>query len=157
MPLAKEIVHERILQAFHGVTLGNGVGIFEADAVDDYADDATRRAYREKDEKEDWKRIPLKNLREDVLCFGDAEGMRFHLPAFMIATLDYGGGCSWVSWLRGTRNPSERDNFVLLSDEQREALREFLLFIRDDPRFEPDRELIEAALSGPWKSDHSRS
>lgn len=148
MPLTKEVVCEKIRQAFQGVRLGNGIGLFEADGVDEYADDATLKAYREKDEKDDWQHIPLDHLRGEGICFTDAEGMRFHLPAFMVAAVQHGRGFSPVFMLE---KDSARDLFVLLSAEQREAVREFLLFIKDDPKHDLDRMEIERALSGPWK------
>jgi hypothetical protein len=41
MPFTKESVSSKVRQAFQGVTLGKGVGLFEADGIDDYADDTT--------------------------------------------------------------------------------------------------------------------
>jgi hypothetical protein len=148
MPLTKEAICEKIRRAFQGVKLGDGIGLFEADGVDEYADEATRKAYRERDEKEDWQRIPRENLRGEGICFTDAEGMRFHLPAFMVAAVQYGRDFSPVFMLE---NDSAQDLFVLLSPEQREAVREFLLFVKDDPEHSFDRPEIEHALSGPWK------
>jgi hypothetical protein len=145
MALTKEALCERIRRAFHGVTLGNGIGLSEADGVDEYADEATLKAYREKDEKENWERIPRANLRGEGLCFTDAEGMRFHLPAYMIAALECDRSFSPVSILK-----DDSDRFSLFSSAQKEAVREFLLFIRDDPAHAHDRPDIETALSGPW-------
>jgi hypothetical protein len=148
MPLPKEAVCEKIRGAFQGVRLGNGIGLSEADGVDEYADAGTLEAYRERDEKEDWQRIPLDHLHGEGICFTDAQGMRFHLPAFMIAAVQHGRGFSPVFMLE---KDTAQDLFVLLSPEQREAVREFLLFIKDDPKHDLDRLEIERALSGPWK------
>ena len=51
---AERRVAELVHSAFDGVTLGDGVGLFEGQGLDDYADAATRARYRAKDEKEDW-------------------------------------------------------------------------------------------------------
>jgi hypothetical protein len=51
-----------ITNAFAGVTLEDGVGLKEADAIDDYADNATRQQYRQEDEKYDWSAIPPEKL-----------------------------------------------------------------------------------------------
>ena len=51
-----------ISSAFKGVSLGNGIGLTEAQGLDDYADAATCAAYREKDEKDDWERITSDEL-----------------------------------------------------------------------------------------------
>jgi hypothetical protein len=85
MALTKQEVASHIREAFHGVTLGNGIGLLEGQGLDDYEDEATRKAYRERDEKHDWERIPVEALNrcQSSLSFFDAEGMRFHLPAFI--------------------------------------------------------------------------
>src|SRR5207244_3912767 len=51
-----------IREAFAGVKLGNGVGLHETRARDDYVDEATCAAVRAGDEKEDWERIPVEEL-----------------------------------------------------------------------------------------------
>ena len=156
MPLTRQEVADRIRKAFNGVTLGGGVGLLEGQALDDYADEATRKAVRERDEKDNWECIPVETLNscESSLCFFDAEGMRFHLPAFLIVVL--------AGEERGIISPvpalTRLDDFamsklVALSKEQREAVREFLLFIRDAPDYDFDRPYIERALSNYWTSD----
>lgn len=78
-----------ISEAFAGVRLGKGVGLEEGQAIDGYADEETRARYRARDEKEDWSRIPAKRLIDwsSSLSFFDPAGMRFHLPAFLMADL----------------------------------------------------------------------
>lgn len=46
-----------IQDAFAGFKLGNGVGLMQAQGLDDYADSATCASYRASDEKDDWRRI----------------------------------------------------------------------------------------------------
>lgn len=75
--------------AFHGVTLGDGIGLWESDGIDDYCGSEELRDRRAKDEKLDWRRIPVDDL---IHCnaapsFLDARGLYFHLPAFMTAEL----------------------------------------------------------------------
>ena len=156
MPLTKEAVASQVRKAFHGVTLGNGVGLFEGQALDDYEDDATRKAYRERDEKHDWERIPIDALNrcQSSLSFFDAEGMRFHLPAFMIAELNGESDVGCVFHL------THLDDYAMtklaaLSSEQRKAVREFLLLLRDDPNYDFDRPQIERALSEYWGHDET--
>jgi hypothetical protein len=85
---AQQII-EMIDAAFSRVTLGNGIGLHQAQGLDDYADERTCAALRAKDEKADWHRIDRSTLNacHSSLSFFDAEGMRFHLPAFLIASL----------------------------------------------------------------------
>ena len=136
--------------AFAGVTLGGGVGLSEADGLDDYADDATLAAYRANDEKDDWHRIPVEALRHFncSLSFFDAEGMRFHLPAYLLADLrgDYGFGMAFCL----TQTSDYDYYFRLLSNAQRRAVRAFLLHILDDPDYEFDHPHILRALNDYW-------
>ena len=65
---------DTIRNAFSGVKLGKGVGLQEAQGLDDYDDAATRARYRASDEKEDWSRIPAAELNRcySSLSFFDA-------------------------------------------------------------------------------------
>ena len=153
MSLTKESVASRIREAFHGVTLGKGVGLFEGQGLDDYEDAGTCRAYRAKDEKDDWESIPVENLNRcyGSLSFFDAEGMRFHLPAFLIAQLDGQLRVDPVFHLAHLDEWS-KSKFVLLTKAQREAVRDFLILMQDNPDFEFDRPHIETALTNYWAS-----
>lgn len=139
----------RILDAFNAVTLGNGVGLREAQGLDEYADEETCAAYRKSDEKEDWTRISVDELNQcnSSLSFFDPEGMRFHLPAFMIAELrgDYNFGMAFSL----TQGDYTR-YFSALHPTQRLIVREFLLFLQDDPNYQFDRVHIEKALQEYW-------
>lgn len=83
-------IAQLVRSAFSGVTLGNGVGLLQDQGIDDYADKATLAAYRKQDAKNDWSRIPVSSLSQcySSLSFFDAAGMRFHLPAYLIADLE---------------------------------------------------------------------
>jgi hypothetical protein len=157
MTLTRQEVASHIQEAFRGVALGNGVGLLEGQGLDDYADETTRKAYRERDEKHDWKRIPVEALNrcQSSLSFFDAEGMRFHLPAFMYAELngDLDVGCVFhLTHL----DDYARNKLVSLSRGERRAVREFLLFLRDSPDYEFDRPQIERVLSDYWISDETQ-
>ena len=75
--------------AFAGVTLGDGIGLRQANGLDDYADSQTLAALRRQDEKYDWQAISFEDLDHFScsLSFFDAEGMRFHLTAYLVAVL----------------------------------------------------------------------
>jgi hypothetical protein len=143
---------QTIREAFADVRLGDGVGLKQGRGLDDYEDEATCARYRAEDEKEDWSRIPVAALNHfhSSLSFFDAEGMRFHLPAFLIADLhgDYGFGMDFCLTHLSDHRLSQ---FVLLSDAQRKAVRAFLLFILDDPDYQFDREDILKALDSYWR------
>ena len=78
-----------IQQAFSGITLGNGIGLSEGNAMDDYASAEERTRCRKQDEQTHWHKIPVELLNQYyvALCYFDPKGMRFHLPAFLIADL----------------------------------------------------------------------
>jgi len=148
-----------IAEAFQGVTLGDGVGLQQAQGLDDYEDEETCAAYREGDEKDDWRAISSFDLNRcnSSLSFFDAAGMRFHLPAYMTAELrgEYDFG---MSFCLTHLDAHGRTYFTALSEVQRKAVREFLLFLRDDPDYQFDREEIDQALESYWTAQrHSES
>lgn len=154
--IADELINA-ITEAFRGVTLGNGVGLQQAQGLDDYEDEETCAAYREGDEKEDWRAIASDELNRchSSLSFFDAEGMRFHLPAYMIAELrgEYDFGMSFCLTYLNTHG---RSYFTALSTVQRQTVREFLLCLRDDPNYQFDLAEIEQALKSFWiAEDHT--
>ena len=145
-------VAELIRSAFHGVTLGEGVGLLQGQGIDDYEDAKTIAEYRSRDEKLDWSRIPPEELSRchSSLSFFDAEGMRFHLPAYLIADLEGTLDQDVVFHLThfeilGT------SRFDILSDAQRHAVREFLLLFLADRTCEFEQPMIETALREYWR------
>lgn len=146
-----ESICEKIRTAFAGVTLGNGVGLQQAQGLDDYEDDETCAKLRLEDEKEDWSRISSHRLNvcNSSLSFFDAEGMRFHLPAYLIADLsgEYSFG---MAFCLTHLSDYKEQQFSLLSAAQRGSVREYLRFIFEEPDYEFERHHIERALLGFW-------
>ena len=105
-----------VREAFAGVTLGGGVGLSEAQALDDYANNEVRAG----DEKNDWAAIPVEDLNRHSgsPAFLDAEGMRFHLPAYMTADLDGDYRHEFAPYLCGCQ-----EKFSLLTLLQRNAVK----------------------------------
>jgi len=147
-----ESLCDRVREAFSNVTLGVGVGLFEGQAIDDYETEIIRRQNRDKDEKEAWERIEVKHLNAcySSLSFFDALGMRFHLPAFIIADLkgEYDMG---MEFTLTHLDAYTREQFHLLNQEQRQVVREYLLFMREDPESEFYYADIDRALSNYWQ------
>jgi hypothetical protein len=54
----------RIGEAFEGVLLGDGVGLYQAQGIDDNECEEVRQSYRLRDEKHDWHRITSENLNK---------------------------------------------------------------------------------------------
>lgn len=136
---------DQIKEAFAGVRLGNGIGLEEAQAIDDYADPETRAARRLKDEKDDWHLLTAEALNRchSSLSFFDAEGMRFHLPAFLCAELR---GEFRFGLASSLTQRADFSAFDLLTPLQREAVRTWLKGVDD----EWERPHIERALEGYW-------
>ncbi|WP_123711418.1 DUF6714 family protein [Sinobacterium caligoides] len=75
----------QIEDAFRNVTLCNGVGIYEANTIDDYASEEERCKQRNRDIREDCKLISddVIDQHYSVLSFMDEEGLRFCIPVYM--------------------------------------------------------------------------
>jgi hypothetical protein len=134
MELDEQSVIEEIERAFDGVRLGEGVSLREADVIDDYGSDAQRKKARSKDELVDWRKISDASISHYSWClsFFDAEGMRFHLPAYMRFVLKHyetSHSSSIHATLYALGCGGER--FGLLNQAQREAVRKFLAFVAD--------------------------
>ena len=146
-----ETLCDTIREAFAGVTLGDGIGLQQAQGIDDYEPPATCARLRASDEKDDWTRIPAEELNccNSSLSFFDAEGMRFHLPAYLIADLQgqYRFGMAFSLTHMSDYNISQ---FALLSAQQRSAVRAFLLHIAESEDYEFERSDILRALDDYW-------
>lgn len=96
----RETLALQITAAFFDTELGDGIGFYEANAIDDYMPDENRYAARQQDERALWER----NLAvpERVSCgngytatfppgsalsFMDGAGRRFALPCYMLWAL----------------------------------------------------------------------
>ena len=88
--IIKEQLIEKINEAFKGIKLEEGIGLWETQGLDAYATREVCEKLREQDEKTDWQKIPLVNLYKcsSSLSFFDAKGIRFHLPLFLLFDLD---------------------------------------------------------------------
>lgn len=87
--MTKEALITEIRTAFKDVRLEDGIGIWEGQGIDDYADEKTILELRKKDERVNWNMLPYKDLSicASSLSFFDAKGMRFCLPQFLIFDL----------------------------------------------------------------------
>jgi hypothetical protein len=144
-------VAQIVRAAFVGVALGDGIGLRQANGIDDYADAETLIALRSQDETENWEAIPFEVLDRHYcsLAYFDAAGMRFHLPAYLMADL---AGALYTAdivyhLIYGGYGPESP--FGTLSDVQRNAVREFLELRYFTREF--DAEVIEARLRDYWK------
>jgi hypothetical protein len=85
-------LEELIRDAFAGVSLGAGVSLRQAAAIDVYFEGWTRAQFDRLPESEvthDWTQIPDDELRRDNVAHLDPEGLRYYLPALMLWLLDH--------------------------------------------------------------------
>ena len=165
----KELI-ELIEEAFKDVQLGNGIGLKQAQAIDDYESEEVVLSARKEDEKLNWQHIDPEMLDKcySSLSFFDAEGMRFHIPAYIIND---------IKGLLQTADPTfhlwhgldikESDvketikrkddakwwnyaieRFNILNATQRNAIREYLKFKMQNDDF--SKKQIERALKNFW-------
>jgi hypothetical protein len=149
----KERVLKLIRAAFTQCELGDGVGLRQGQGLDDYANDQTLSTLRSQDEKENWSTIPVEDLDQycSSLSFFDADGMRFHLPAYLVADLEGTLKTSDVVIRELTVLTSYSvSRFDSMSPAQRETVREYLLLRLSDADNVFLRPMIETALRKYW-------
>lgn len=145
-PKIDEVISE-ISRAFAGTRLDDGIGLFQATGLDDYASDEELRHLRDRDEKTDWRRISYADLERCYAApsFFDAKGFVFHLPAFLIAELNDRHPYGFIDRLFRTEDYPQGWR-RLLTEEQRRAIISALKLIREHSNYERDRNEIDAAI-----------
>jgi hypothetical protein len=145
-PSVDEVISE-ITAAFADMQLDDGIGLFQATGLDDYASDEELKRLRARDEKTDWRRISYADLERCYAApsFFDAKGFLFHLPAFLIAELNDRHPYGFIDRLFRTEEHPEGWR-QLLTDKQRRAIISTLNLIREHPNYEHDRNKIDLAI-----------
>jgi hypothetical protein len=87
--MTKNELITKIRTVFKDIKLEDGIGLWEAQGLDDYASDDEILKLRAKDERSNWDNIPYEDIAyaSSSLSFFDAKGMRFCLPKFLIFDL----------------------------------------------------------------------
>ncbi len=144
------------IEAFAGVTLGSGIGLLEANGLDGYANETALAAYRDRDERHDWAAISLESLNRygNSLSFYDAEGMRFHLPAYLLA--DMQGQYAFDIVYNLTQSALLEEQCALLTEDQRKVVRAYLQFAEYEADHELNRGHIQRALQNYWAPKRSK-
>lgn len=159
--LPAEPVIQALSQAFEGVVLGDGVALLEGDAMDNpMLSPEECKEYRSQSEHNDWKKIEPDDLREyeNAFSFMDAEGMRFNLPAYLIADLKEPDFLCCVGYCvtdidllkEGTY---ARERFSLLNREQKDAVAMYIEYLLDKGTFLGDSGIagVQLILEEYWK------
>lgn len=121
----------RLEKAFEGVQLSNGIGIYEAESIDNHDSISERKKSREKDIRDDWKTI-----RDDVideyyyaLTFMDYDGLHFAIPAYMrymLNNYDTNSSAAFESLIGILLKPID---WNFLTDQQKQVIASCLQFI----------------------------
>lgn len=149
--MKKEDVLTEVRSAFSSVSLGNGIGLWEAQAIDDHETKKVQKKNREKDEKDDWSLLGFDDLQRchSSLSFFDADGMRFHLPAFIIASIN-----STVDdpiFHLTQLDDYAKSKLTTLNQAQRKAIVTYLNWCLEQEEYEFEHPAIRKALSEYWK------
>ena len=138
--------------AFADVTLGDGVGLWEAQAIDNYEGADERLRARNQDQKLDWKKITDADLiRCHIsLSFFDENGMRFHLPAFMLSEEFQESMYTFLLSYLIDMNDLVLSLFSSLTMGQRAAVRKYLIWCSNQKLYEDRKEEIEISLKEYW-------
>ncbi|MBX2868390.1 MAG: hypothetical protein KTR18_06920 [Acidiferrobacterales bacterium] len=144
-------IRETIEVAFDRVELGEGIGLWQAQAIDDYASKEDILKARLRDEKTDWRKLKGKELIRchSSLSFFDADGMRFHLPAFMLSE-EFRENMDGLLFHLTHLNDYVRSMYTSLSISQRAAVRKYLLWCQNQEEYEFEKDMIEKSLNEYW-------
>lgn len=146
----KASIEKEIRSAFRGVKLGDGIGLFEAQAIDDYQSDDIQKEQRKLDQKEAWNLITYSDLQRchSSLCFFDADGMRFHLPAYIIGSLheEVDDPIFHLSHL----DEYAISKFASLNALQRSSIICYLEWCLEEDEYEFENPSIKSALDEYW-------
>ncbi len=151
--LNKDVIIHKIEKAFSDVKLEEGIGLWEAQAIDDYASSKEQKIARQKDEKENWKifTAEILNRCHSSLSFFDANSMRFHLPAFIISSLNSNvlDPLFHLTYL----STYTKKQLSTLNNVQREAIISYLEWCLDEKEYEFEHNDIQTALKLYWKNN----
>jgi len=146
-----EYIKSEIIAAFIDVKLKDGIGLWEAQAIDDYESKAHQATARNKDIKDNWQLLTNDDLFhcDSSLSYFDAQGMLFHIPAFITAELNdkLNTGPIYPLTSLAISNP---DIFKLLNVSQKRCVVMFLEWCAAQPDYDFEKPDIERALQEYW-------
>ncbi|WP_372831181.1 DUF6714 family protein [Pontibacterium sp.] len=152
----KDSIEKEITSAFVGVTLGNGIGLWEAQAIDDYESKDVQVKNRERDQKEDWRALNYDDLQRchSSLSFFDADGMRFHLPAFIIGSIRNEVDDPIFHLIQPDEYSISR--FSTLSNIQRKSVVMYLKWCLENDEYAFDHPSIKHVLNDYWAKESNK-
>lgn len=152
--LDKNQIIKIITCAFQGVQLGKGIGLWQGQAIDNYEINETQAEASKRDEILDWTKIPIANLNtcEAALSYFDAEGMRFHIPAFMISEINGTYHYELLSVIAFDEHSASyrKAQFEALNQKQRESIIVMLKWCLANPGYDYHHDDIRRTLDEYW-------
>ena len=158
----EEALVERIRRAFAGISVGPETTLYlSGEAEDGYMDEESLDILRRREIRDDWQSIPPELLLacDCATSYVDAEGMRYLLPAWMLAELRYPNCVNTgleIALCDNSNDPDladfNRKKLRLLNDEQRACVRDCIRTLRLKEFCDDEDELIFANLL-PWEED----
>ena len=131
--LQLEEAKQQVFRAFAGVRLENGIGFYEAGAIDDRFNPSDVEYLEEKarDERDDWTKVfsmleSLDCFDQNRHCFMDAKGLHFYLPIVLLLS-DSVANDSIL--MRGVidKRPQNLELMQLLTLEQKKSILNLLV------------------------------
>ncbi|HBY85596.1 MAG TPA: hypothetical protein DEO86_06950 [Colwellia sp.] len=146
-----EYIKSEIITAFKDVKLKDGIGLWEAQAIDDYENNDAQVIARNKDIKDNWLLLSNEDLFhcDSSLSYFDAQGMLFHIPAFILAELNGKLNIGPILPLTSLAI-SNPDIFKLLNVNQKRCVVMFLEWCAAQHEYDFDKSDIERALHEYW-------
>lgn len=133
--LTKPQLIQSIYEAWEGVTLGDGTGLWEARMIDDYRqpDDPDYIRVKSEDERQDWKKLlPIFLHSEEYVAdtwnFMDDKSRLFHLPCFLLQDLLARDDNPLIFTLNYLIPDQLTDRFKIFNPKQRKVILDFLDF-----------------------------
>lgn len=137
----------QLRHAFRGVKLGDGIGLLEANGLDDYASESELARFRQLDERTNWENLKSEQLNKYYTApfFFDPQGFHFHLPAFLIAELEGNYDYGFIERIIEKQPPSE-SWIELLTPTQAAALMTILSLVIKHPDYQHASEKFDFAI-----------
>lgn len=146
------------------------MSLHETIVIDRYGGPDERRGAREPDEKHDWRKLvgdpELKRVTGiGGMCFYDAAGLRFHLPAYLSLAViepdrpDSGNVVADLIFTTAGVSDYNRERLAVLNVPQRSCVKDVLKFLRavyNYPENGPLMEEMDQAINGFWSTSEAR-
>lgn len=150
---------EQIEAAFGKVRLGSGISLHQARALDRLDLPQVVQQARRRDTEERWQEIPDSKVEDFhyALTYLDPEGLRFHLPRYMVFSLEHPGldspAVDAAVYACDFGEDVAQDvlaQFNAMSRRQMRVIADFLLFIAESRDADYDTLVAAVALESFW-------